>query len=1224
MIISYFFLILFIFNFAIGDQCQDSISITKFDRCAINEVSKITINNDYYYFDFIELTPKTTIPLIGINKIDWYINDGIQYTLTYRYQGCTNNLTEQFIANGMYYELDSEPLCANTQIEYYVYNWYSNGDSKTFLSTPSLQTIQSDDNNCQLSFYINPLNSTGGALQSGAIKILHPTCGFNNGTIIYSSKGYSNYHLYLKDDTQFQFEIQPYMTGLYTFLKEADYYLFVDSLECGTEKILITLQNVYSPLKIKFESVPNFGRNTSTVSLSLASGIYGDLNNWNAYGYVVDISNMAIINDWNHTKTPIQMITNFGYSYNDFVQSGTVCQFTDSFETEFFIPQINYTLSRNGNGCLDSVTLTIYPSYQGQTFTLLSLSGTLINFVNNKAIVSSNNDYAITDVDTGKMVFFTTLYSIPKYSIIETSKDSAVGCWKTFNITIGNYENYNNLRLELYFGTTPSIYYPINGVFINIPAMKSRIYYNHGECGENNDFFFLVDLDDQYSPVDNVTIDYLLIQNGTCTDPTIIKYIANTPRGIISGDYSSYSSINETIKVKDTNCKFIINYQISPLIIENSFINARISEPVCLFSQGLIVFNPPTSDSRVLTPFSNNKPMIAYTYGNNSFYISSGINNISVIYKTPNVFCQKTQTVQVSATYNITPQFLVTPVTDCKNPNGKIEITNYQIFSVIILYIPNNPTTMSTNDGIFDGLPTGDYSIQFNTDDCNGRVDISIPTSYDNIEITTELIKNPTCDILGVADGGFRVNVNQSGIPLNDFTILSYNGINSFSNGVYYSASIGINMFSIVYGSCIWKSEIKINTTIDDPQFSLIQLSNQTCFIQPVFKLVSNNPNVIINQVTLNGIIRSEGDYYLTPIYGNPITMAIQWNQFCIKTLSIPINLNNLGDDGSPPPPPPPPPKLKYKIIKADNCNSLKIDLLITNMDNFLRVSINNKLPISLTNSSQAIFYNLPPSSGYLVYYILKNGCSNTEFIGNYELSNGNTKETLDIKIKNDICHSGKGSIQLPTMDTDNYYYFLKKKHDGSYGFTTSTFIQNQNTLSNLQSYTYNITRTCKSIINCYLETTVTIGSDNPSIESITTNDSYDILNNGTAEIKLNYIPGRPPKYEIIGTQLSNTVGLFTNLSPNHYQVRVTITDTFCPITLNMGFSIGYIPPKSTPSPTPSSNTSVVSTSTTSTSTTSTSTTSTSTPNPSDELSTSNTLQFNHLLIVILILTFII
>ncbi|KAM9972732.1 hypothetical protein ACTFIR_012100 [Dictyostelium discoideum] len=257
---------------------------------------------------------------------------------------------------------------------------------------------------------------------------------------------------------------------------------------------------------------------------------------------------------------------------------------------------------------------------------------------------------------------------------------------------------------------------------------------------------------------------------------------------------------------------------------------------------------------------------------------------------------------------------------------------------------------------------------------------------------------------------------------------------------------------------------------------------------------------------------------------------------------------------------------------------------------------------------TQCLKKNLPPNNYYNVEFLkTKSYCYSYQQIGTYEISNGLTKESLNIKKSNDMCHTGIGKIEIQSpLDTDNYYYSMQKSNGlMTGGYDSNTHLTNDNVdqvLSNLPNGIYNITRICKSILNCYIREKVEIISENPSIQSITINHSYSNKNNGTVEIKLNYNTTKPVTFEIVNTQLSNNNGIFSNLSPNDYQIKITIADRMCPVTLLEKFTINSIP---TPKPVdPSKDQS---------------------DDPSDELSTSTLIQVNNLLLlfIILILTII-
>ncbi|KAK5574570.1 hypothetical protein RB653_009823 [Dictyostelium firmibasis] len=79
-----------------------------------------------------------------------------------------------------------------------------------------------------------------------------------------------------------------------------------------------------------------------------------------------------------------------------------------------------------------------------------------------------------------------------------------------------------------------------------------------------------------------------------------------------------------------------------------------------------------------------------------------------------------------------------------------------------------------------------------------------------------------------------------------------------------------------------------------------------------------------------------------------------------------------------------------------------------------------------------------------------------------------------------------------------------------------------------------------------------------------TSKPSYTIVESSNVEVKLNYNSSYPITYELVGTKLSNNNGKFINLSPKDYQLKITITDRMCPVTLSKTFTVKLISPPST------------------------------------------------------------
>ncbi|KAN0033094.1 hypothetical protein ACTA71_011302 [Dictyostelium dimigraforme] len=1197
--INYIFLFLIILNlnnFVLsGFDCNQSINVQIENSCGGNNPSRLNIFNTLYYFDSIGISPFVE-PFFDVNRgiYSWYLVDGINYTLSYKYKGCQNYNSQSFISKGMYYKLLSEPLCPKTYFTYTVYNWALD-TNLNFTGIPSTFSIANQNGGCSLNFFVAPLSTSKGVFESGAANYSNPTCGFKNGTIsIDLTKGYSNVHLYFDTDTSLSNEIQPTSPGHYTGLDSFGYYLFVDSLECGTERVPISMSNVYPPLEITFESVQQGGGN-STISYSLAGGNNGILNDTNSFGYLLGFGDSLPLTDWVHKNVEFDYRFMYGYHYfQDFSNVDNPgklqCSFQELLALKYYSPNINLTISRNSS-CLGNVTFTIYPSSsllpQNILFYDYDDEESEIPFpmVNNRVSVQYNKNLLIQEQLTGTSLIYSTVFQVLSYSIVQAF--DRPGCWKTYNIIIVNYQLYRNLTLKIYGDDQVTTFYPINGVFENVPANYYYVHYVAGDC--ETESFILINTFDDITPMDDVTVDIKTLSVGSCTDQTLFQVTVDTIFGTYSKNYSTYNSMDFDFYFPTCSCVVRGTYSSPPLVDDDPFTYEMISNLNCNSTGNIIQFFSSNSNYNSIFQVFSNNVQLSPNFDNNlsdAFNIGPGENNVTITYTNSIGTCYRSQTITIQSTFE-TPLIQVSPVTNCQSPDGKIEISNYQDFQSLEIIIDSNIQTI--NSGIIEYLSSGLYFLTYSYNQtCSNTITVYIPTSEDNIIITTSIISNPTCNNQLIADGKINVTLNVDGIQINNFQISNQNN-NNFLNGVYSIANPGLNSLTIKYGSCSWNRNV--NTFLNRPTFTLERVYNDTCLTTSYYKLINSNPNVVIDNMdsTFSTIIYQK-DYYIQVTGDGTYDYSLSWNSICTDSFSQIITSTNLNSKDSN--------YLDYEIIKADNCSSLKVDILIKNMNIFKSVTQTWKYPVKI-NSTHSIFKNLSPANSYEIYFTLLNGCNIYQTVGYNQLSSGNTKETLNIIKTNDLCYSGKGSIQLLNLDFNNYYYQIKNLN----GIQSVTPIQNGTTIfSNLYPGTYNVTRYCKTMENCYLQTKITIENDNPIIESIQVIDSYDQLNNGSVEIKLNFISAYPIIYRILGTNLLNQDGKFSNLSPNTYEIQVELNDRMCPITIKQSFTIKSITPPPTSSPPPTSLP----------------------PKSSDELSTTSFIQFNHLLITILILLLII
>ncbi|KAM9996969.1 hypothetical protein ACTFIZ_001907 [Dictyostelium cf. discoideum] len=1198
-------------------DCSFKPEISKLETCG--KQPELHVKGVYYSFENVYMEPYLK-PILVNNDFYYLLTNGVEYTLNIQNKGCDNNVTETFKPNGMYYELISQPKCYNTLFEFQLFNYYLNGSSKVFSTKQNNFQIANENLSCFVSFVIYPQSGTNGVIQSGAVKVENPTCGFDNGSITVDlTKGYSNVRLFRSiNDGELNDEVQPGKTaGSFENLSYNGYVLSVESEECGNEIVKIEVSESLPVLNIEIKEVPNL-YDFSTFSFSLSTGEQGILNSTNSYVFVGD-SDDNVIGNWTDYSGTFNGGESFdyGYYYNDDFLAGNEKSCSTYEKVDGIIPVsvLKYTITKHGDSCLNDLLLTVHTFSNNQVYLYDFNTDSLVQFEDgsNQTIIPYNRDFSLHEKYAGPIQYFSTVYKVPTYSLVETTKGGLTGCWRTFNITINDYESLIDLQLNFNY-REDSIFYPVDGVFIDVPSGPYEISYFAGDC-ETKSFFTILNTKEDECNQDVISFTFKILKNATCSQPYEVEFIASTPIGILTNSFTvnSLSYVDDTWDFPNSLAYVnVLYYNPKYLIWDDNEFNITIGNNAkCNFTYGSILLsipndpNNPNTQYNVLNVFGNDgkQPLTSSGPGLN-YFVPPGENNIIVQYyygNNINNICYKSNSVHIDAEISIKPQYTTTSNTNCQTPNGKIIVSNYQEFKNISIELPYPQSFVYSINGEITNLRGGDYYVFFESESCNGFVTINVPTSEDNVEIETTIIQNPTCVINyspNNADGKIRVNVKKDGVQLDNLRVSDIDDSYSEDN-VYIGAKVGSNSLMIQSGNCTWYRDVNIEK-IDDPMFSIETLFNETCGWSYVYKLNVGNPNVVIKQTGYsNGDINFyQGSYYLVFPGSSSFIVPLEWNSICSDTFLIP---NRQKDQVKQEPP------IQYEIVKADNCHSLKIDIIIKNMNEFTTMLLFRRKPESI-NSTHAIFRNLPPNKDYFVeFFKIKSFCNSYQIIGAYELSSGLTKESLNIKKSNDMCYTGIGKIEIQSpLDTDNYYYSIQKYNGLMIGdYNTNTHIDNDNVdqvLSNLPVGIYNITRICKSVLNCFIREKVEIKSENPSIQSITINHSYSNKNNGTVEIKLNFNPTKPVTYEILNTKLSNNNGIFSSLSPNTYQIKITITDRMCPVTLLENFTIDLIPtPKPVdPSVDPSED-------------------------PSDELSTSTFLQVNHvlLLLIILILTII-
>ncbi|KAM9972731.1 hypothetical protein ACTFIR_012099 [Dictyostelium discoideum] len=258
-------------------DCTYKPQVMKLNSCDLQ--ARIEVQDQYYSFENVYIEP-FLLPINSEHAFYYFLNNGIEYTLNFQNKGCNNNVTEVFKPNGMYYEFITQPKCINTVFDFDLYYYYLNGSSKTFSTKPGTLEYYNYDRTCKTNFLFVP-QSTNGVVQNGAVELVNPTCGFNNGSITVDlTKGYSNVRLFRYNDSELNDEVQPGNTaGSFENLPYYSYVLYVESEECGIEIVNIELSDTLPILNIEIKEVPNLF-DKSTFSFSFPPG---PISNWTDY-----------------------------------------------------------------------------------------------------------------------------------------------------------------------------------------------------------------------------------------------------------------------------------------------------------------------------------------------------------------------------------------------------------------------------------------------------------------------------------------------------------------------------------------------------------------------------------------------------------------------------------------------------------------------------------------------------------------------------------------------------------------------------------------------------------------------------------------------------------------------------------------------------------------------------------------------------------------------------
>eukprot|EP01133_Synstelium_polycarpum_P012170 gene12170-14245_t len=683
----------------------------------------------------------------------------------------------------------------------------------------------------------------------------------------------------------------------------------------------------------------------------------------------------------------------------------------------YFSP-ITWSYNRSVNLCQDIVVTLAYPDFLEVTVESTNTNGVVpLDKIAKTFIAVIDKEYTVkSNCDSQG---FQIVIDSPKPSSIMSPLHRT--CLDSTTVTVPNYLDF--AVLKSYRNNQPFE----NGVYRFLPGRDSYESIGYQYCASSNKES-TASLSFDYEPIQlsdlTITFDvfYTLPLCGQSNQVSAyynVKHISGFIDRILVGPYVQGKEAD--LYIHYLGCEEKVTF-VTPIIeVPMTPIPVVIVPSPCSIGFGRITFDDQTIGSFATTSVLIDG-VVTELYDNNGDleqFIRIGTYQLEVIDSNWRQ-CSYNQTIVIGldgGDKNFKLDFIVNPVVECAK-GGSIMLVNHELYEYVSLGAGIQYYEAS---GTFENLTPG------------------IVTDY---VVTPVALNSPGCDndayyAFNITNNG--VAVDYEGVYINNNTIVKvvsdsklfhYPYTYTLSTTKLISLPTGnINQVDIKLEFCIFSTSVNVPTP-QYPNFEVINVAS--CHSEdPYFIISSESSDISLNSAlsltqygheqSFNAFNNTVFVYY--QFYPNNLSITLQWNDVCSKTLDLELSMKR------------PEPDVEY--IPSSTCGVSSGMIIVHNYDLF-----STKDTYSVNGT---IFYPSGNKVLYLSYYELSSQCSISVEI---DTSSKNSDLPL-VEVSSEVCHgSHKGRVSIPgsskrhTVVDPTTGRHLPVSQDGSFMLTAEINIQ--------------------------------------------------------------------------------------------------------------------------------------------------------------------------------------
>eukprot|EP01133_Synstelium_polycarpum_P007490 gene7490-8763_t len=925
-------------------------------------------------------------------------------------------------------------------------------------------------------------------------------------------------------------------SGIFVGLEAGTYELFLGSITCGDQLILVTVSYDIPTVSL-VPIVSDKGCTTGMFQVIVS----GDANP----SFFLDQNSII-------TTSPVDLDSE---SRHTIKYSRGSCPAVNH---EFYIPEVTSDTTYTFSG---------KPSCAGDTLVTLFSSHRDVLLLNNKPIpngqfnASYGSDYEIQDTCTGFEYHVKLKRVTPTYLFDSTSD---LTCLDTRDFIVTNAHLFSVLELRPQSNLSKIYTFDAHGVIKDLPVGPYRLDSLEIGCGElpaTQTFinFYAKSLNPNLIQISSKVIEmsecnlggklnFTMSYNGTFVQQGTIQY---TPMSEVAlPTFNLCGPI--TYMVPNTYDYFRFPAQvptINNLVLPCTQYDHQSSQVEILLK------TDPASFPIASVSFNNGAKLSPSTSYHSDY---SGNVNISVWRTGCPLPYQVVHNIPPTSDYVLSVDVKSQDASNCQAPSGSIQINNQGISNLVIL----DSDILAVNNK-FTGLKSQYYTLRFDiqleTTQCLGSTHtVFVPTS--EVSITAKELSD-TCSRDKVVQLIVK-DTNGQVIPVTGYVVGNESA--PFGTATFNNASGTLETFTsydpitaiIGTGSCSWTYNYSPKAPAHDQMslFSLKWLTYPTCpdTANGVLRLVNNfNINIIINNVTDENNMYSIGnDIYGAMIYESNIGLDSKllglttfWNHECSQFQEFTVDLTNT----------PIYPQPKYTIVNP-TCGEVSGKVIIDaeSLKEFdIKITDNYETLYPIKADGSVVL--LATKSSYQMSYTNRlTGCTRLQYLSVYYYFDGVDGKPL---VHGETCFGSRdATVSAPAATSTTQYHLSDAGYQtGDYNDYDgpSNYLNLPNAASStglftgLFNNTYIMTMTNSLNPYCFSKQIVSVGLIQPTIvvPSIPDVCSTDILPSITSKLSESSLTNLT--YSLDGGAIQKT-GTFNNLQPGLHSLQIKVLDAQC------------------------------------------------------------------------------